>query len=310
MNFATLDLNLLRVLDAIFREGSTVKAGQALGLSQSAVSGALSRLRHHLDDPLFVRQGNRLVATAFADALRHDLRDELERIETLLTRPTAFDPAQATGTFKIAAADFFADMLMPQLGRLLNQQAPNLRAQLVELYPHDYAQSIDRLNADIALMPAKPLPDWLIEAPLFKSVYAVIARSGHPATRHVIPGGIMPFDVFCTQSHVLFSPEGHFSAQGDTALERVGRRRHVAMTVPTFAGVCRVVSESDLIALLPGQLARRIQGSYGLDLFQSPMRVPPIQLIAAWHRKTDQAPQSVWMRDRIFDILRPLDDTP
>ena len=108
MNFATFDLNLLRVLDALFREGSTVKAGERLGLSQPAVSGALSRLRHALNDPLFVRRGNRLVATNYADALRHPLRDELDRVETLLSPPDVFDPARATGSFKIAAADFFA----------------------------------------------------------------------------------------------------------------------------------------------------------------------------------------------------------
>ena len=96
MNFATFDLNLLRVLDALFREGTTVKAGDRLGLSQSAVSSALSRLRHALDDPLFVRQGNTLVPTEFAEGMRQGLHEEMNRIEALLSPSDRFDPATAT----------------------------------------------------------------------------------------------------------------------------------------------------------------------------------------------------------------------
>lgn len=97
MNFATLDLNLLRVLDAILRDGSTVKAGERLGISQSAVLNALNRLRHALDDDLFVRQGNRLVATEYTASIKDELREELEKLETLLMR-SDFDPADIRAT--------------------------------------------------------------------------------------------------------------------------------------------------------------------------------------------------------------------
>ena len=116
MNFATFDLNLMRVLDALLHEGSTVRAGEKLHLSQSAVSGALSRLRHALDDDLFVRRGNRLVPTDYAAALALPLREELERLENLLSRPKRFDPARAQEVFRISGSDFFAEILMPALG--------------------------------------------------------------------------------------------------------------------------------------------------------------------------------------------------
>ena len=160
MNFATLDLNLLRVLDALFREGSTVKAASGLAMSQSAVSGALSRLRHALGDQLFIRQGNRLVATDYAAGIEAGLREELERLEALLAPPAVFDPQTAKGTFRIAASDFFAELLMPPLADLLQKSAPHLRAQLVDLVPTDYVASLERRNADIALIPDLPLPEW------------------------------------------------------------------------------------------------------------------------------------------------------
>lgn len=306
MNFATFDLNLLRVLDGLFREGSTVKAAERLAMSQSAVSGALSRLRHALDDPLFVRHGNRLVATDYARSLKEPLRDELKRLEALLAPTAAFDPQTATGTFRIAASDFFADLLMPPLGALLSQAAPGLRAQLLDLVPHDYVQSLERRNADIALIPDTDLPGWVSREALFHSPFHVIARAANPGIADLEPGRTMPMDLFCSLRHVLFSPEGKLAAMGDAALERVGRRRQVTMTVPVFSGVCRAVSESDLIALVPAQLARRVASTFDLKVFKPPMRIEPALIIGIWHRRSDNAPMPAWMREQVFRLMKAL----
>lgn len=307
MNFATFDLNLLRVLDAIFREGSTVKAAARLGLSQSAVSGSLSRLRHALDDPLFVRQGNRLVATDYAAGLQEPVRQELDRIAAMLSPQARFDPRTAEGTFRIAASDFFAEMLMPRLGDLLQREAPEIRAQLIDLVPQDYVASLDRRNADVALIPETTLPDWVCREDLFRSPFHVIARRGNPGLAGLAPGDVMPYEVFCTLHHVLFSPEGNIAAMGDAALERVGRKRSVAMTVPVFSGVCRVVRESDLIALVPAQLAADVAETFGLQVFRPPMPIDPPLIVGIWHRRSDRSPLSIWMREQIFTLMRQLD---
>ena len=307
MNFATFDLNLLRVLDALFREGSTVKAADRLALSQSAVSGALSRLRHALDDPLFVRHGNRLVATDYAAALKDPLREELERIEAMLSPPRAFDPGTASGTFRIAASDFFADLLMPPLADLLTRKAPGLRAQLVDLVPHDYVASLELRAADIALIPDTPLPDWINRAALFRSPFQVIARAANPGIADLTPGQAMSMERFCTLHHVLFSPEGKLAAMGDAALRRVGKERQVAMTLPVFSGVCRAVSESDLIALVPAQLAAKVADSFDLVAFQPPMAIDPALIIGIWHKRSETTPMAAWMRAQVFDLLRRLD---
>ncbi|MBO6895448.1 MAG: LysR family transcriptional regulator [Roseibium sp.] len=306
MNFATFDLNLLRVLDALFREGTTVKAGERLSMSQSAVSGALSRLRHGLGDPLFVRQGNRMIATDYAVSLQEPVREELERLESILTPPAAFDPGSSKGTFRIAASDFFAELLMPPLGDLLHRKAPGLRAQLVDLVPHDYVASLERRNADIALIPDLKLPDWINRAPLFHSPFHVIARAANPNISGLVSGDIMPMELFCKLHHVLFSPEGNLAAMGDAALEKVGRKRQVAMTVPVFSGVCRAVSESDLIALVPAQLATKVAASFNLRVFEPPMQIDPALIVGIWHKRSDTTPMSIWMRDQVFDLMKGL----
>lgn len=307
MNFATFDLNLLRVLDALFSDGSTVKAGERLAMSQSAVSGALSRLRHGLGDPLFVRQGNRLVATDYAVALKDPVREELERLEAMLTPPASFDPKTAKATFRIAASDFFAELLMPPLGDFLLRNAPGLRAQLVDLVPKDYVSSLERRNADIALIPHTDLPDWINHEPLFHSPFQVIARAENPKIAGLVPGDTMPMDLFCALHHVLFSPEGNLAAMGDEALARVGKQRQVAMTVPVFSGVCRAVSESDLIALVPAQLAAKVAASFKLAVFEPPMQIEPALIIGIWHKRSDRTPLAVWMRCQVFDFLKALD---
>lgn len=310
MNFATFDLNLLRVLEALFQEGSTVRAGERLGLSQPAVSGALSRLRHALDDPLFVRQGNRLVATARAEAMRHALADELERIEVLLSPPEAFRPDRAKGAFRIAGSDFFAEMLMPELGDKLAKVAPGVTAQLVELVPGRHLDSLLSERADLGLFPDEPMPDWAEHTPLFRSGFAVIAAPTNPAVAHMADWDTIPMDLFCALGHVLFSPEGNTRAMGDAALAAVGRTRKIALTVPVFSGVLRAVRQSDLIALVPAQLAEARARTDGLRAFWPPMAMPEASIVGVWHKRSHRAPLHAWMRDFVFDILRPLDAKP
>lgn len=307
VNFAALDLNLLRVLDALFSEGSTVKAADRLAMSQSAVSGALSRLRHALGDQLFIRQGNRLVATDYAAGLKAGLREELERLEALLTPPTVFDPQTAKGTFRIAASDFFAELLMPPLGDFLQKSAPYLRAQLVDLVPNDYVASLELRNADIALIPDLALPEWVNREPLFNSPFHVIARAGNPGIAGLKDGMQMPIDIFCALHHVLFSPEGNLAAMGDASLHRFGKSRQVAMTVPVFSGVCRAVSESDLIALVPAQLASKVARTFGLCVFEPPVKIDPALIIGIWHKRSHNAPMAAWMRSQIFSLMTALD---
>ncbi|WP_170367730.1 LysR family transcriptional regulator [Ruegeria arenilitoris] len=307
MNFATLDLNLLRVLDAILTAGSTTKAGERLGVSQSAVSNALNRLRHALGDDLFVRRGNQLVPTDFAVSIKDGLREELNRLESLLSRNDDFDPRQASETFKIAASDFFAELLMPGLGGVLNRKAPKMVAQLVDLVPENYVESLERYNADLALIPDTDAPDWISREVLFRSSFMVVGRVDNPFFVQIEDGAELPMETFCALSHVLFSPEGKLAAMGDAALAKVGRKRHVAMTLPVFSGVCRVVSASDLVALVPSQLARKFAPEFGLKVLAPPFEIEPVNIIAIWHRRSDANPMAKWMRQQVFDLLKPLD---
>ncbi len=305
MNISSLDLNLLRALDALLQTCSTVKAGQQIGLSQPAVSAALKRLRDHLGDPLLVRQGRRLVRTEFAEAISDPLRRKLDEIETLLAGAATFAPAQYEGSFRISGSDFFAELLMPALTERVAREAPGVRLHLVDMAADLDLSVLDRRLSDIALLPRITYPDWICSEPVFMSDFVVIARAGHPALTGsgVTPGEPMPLDLYCAQSHVVFSPEGRGVTMGDGALTALGRSRRVAMSLPVFSGVCRVVARTDMLALVPAAFARRLAPELGLSIFGEPMRMDTVQLDMAWHIRSDASRAHRWLREQIADVL-------
>jgi len=304
-NLSSFDLNLLRVLDALLRERSTVRAGQVLGLSQPAVSAALGRLRHVLGDPILVRQGQGMVTTNFAADLELPLRAALQELEDVLSGPAQFDPALANIDVRISGTDFFASMLMPRLAARLQSEAPGMRVQLVDLIPDNYVDALEQQNIDLALLPERSFPAWIAHEPLFQAAFAVIARTGHPdlANAGVRPGDTVPLDLFCALGHVLCSPDGKLSGLGDAALAREGRSRRVVVSVPVFEGVMQTVAATDLIALFPRDLALHRARSREICLYGAPVPIPPPLLCMIWHKRRTGDLANSWLRTVVRDIL-------
>ncbi len=305
-NLAGFDLNLLRVLDALLRERSTVRAGERLGLSQPAVSAALGRLRHALGDPLFVRQGQGMTPSSLALALEPELRRVLQDLETLLRGPGGFDPAQATFDFRISGTDFFSSMLMPALVQRLAARAPGVRVQLVDLVPDAYVEMLDRYEVDLGLIPERDFPAWVAHARLLTCGFVVVARRGHPRLASVPAAAPVPLPLYCALDHVLCSPEGRLHGLGDAALAAAGHRRRVVASVPVFEGVLRIVAQTDLLALVPVPIARMraTEGTY--DIYAPPVPISPVHLCMIWHRRFDDDPGHRWMRGQVAEVLAPL----
>ncbi len=310
-NLYSFDLNLLRVLDALLIEHSTVKAGERLGLSQPAVSGALGRLRLSLGDELFFRSGQKLEATEYALSLQEPLQEIISRIEELISASEKFNPAKSDHQFRISGSDFFAELLMPSLAARFATLAPSMRVHLVNLVPDDRVGALERYEVDFALLPETQLPEWAEAEPVFRSPFSVIARKNNPKLleRRIKAGDVIPIDLFCDLGHVLFSTEGSPHGLGDEALARIGRKRSVTMTLPVFSGVYRAVAGSDLIALLPRALAHRVADSANLNIFEPPIAVDPARLAIVWHRRYSNSSKHIWLKSQIRELLGRFDDS-
>lgn len=308
VNLLTFDMNLLRVLDALLAEHSTTRAAERLGLSQSAVSAALGRLRHALNDPLFVRQGQRIVPTPFCASLEVPLRQILDDIAATLSAGQAFDPARAKQNFKLSGSDFFAELLMPRLAEHLSRRAPNITVQLVDLVPDNHVARVESLDIDLVLIPTTTFPEWIDHVPVLRSGFVVVARRDHPRLNRaeVAPGEQIPLDLFCDLGHVAFSTEGRLQVMGDAALARVGRSRQVVMTLPFMQSVLSAVARSDLIALTPHQLAHHLSDRMGLEIYTPPVTLPTVELRMAWHRRSTTSPAHRWLRQLVADLLAEL----
>lgn len=309
MNLRGVDLNLLPVLDALLSEKSTVRAAERLGMSQSAVSAALSRLRSVLNDPLFVREGQRIVPTNFARQLEVPLREVLQGVEGLVEGNRAFDPSRATDSFKLSGSDFYSEMLMPKLAGVFSREAPFMQLQQVDLVPDSHVGSLDREGIDLAIVPKREFPSWVASQTAHHSPFVLVARKGHPRLKRagLKEGDVAAIDLVTDLTYVLFSPEGNLTGMGDAALARIGRTRRVAMTLPVMSGVLNAVASSDLCAFVPVQLALSRADVFGMSMYHLPFHIPSAEICMIWHRRYTSSPAHQWLREKVSGVLAEVD---
>lgn len=303
MDLNALDLNLIRVFDALWQERSASRAGQRIGLSQPAVSAALSRLRHALGDQLFVRRGNDMVPTPRAEELAPRAAAALEEVRAMLAPGPRFDPAGLERTFTFLGADFFATLFMPDLARALQVEAPLLRLRLVDTARGDVARMLQDDAIDMALERPLEMPDWVRADLLFSSPFVVVAARNHPDLRDLAEGEAIPIDLFCRLDHAIRSADGRMEGAVDVALAGVGRKRRVMLGLPQFHAVALAVSQGRHVAALPVQFARAVAGPLGLTCFALPVPVPAPDISLYWHARHANDAAHRWMRRRVQALV-------
>ncbi len=301
-NFRQLDLNLLRVFDAIMAEKSLTRAAQTLSLTQPAVSNALRRLREHLDDPLLTRQGQALAPTARARELWPQVRASLDQLERAL-HPEDFDPLQSTQAFIVAMADATAAELIPGLSKILETEAPLANLRVIPLTTRDPRQLLADQQADMAVghFPAV-LADLTAQAQagesvgfehsrLFEGEYVCVMRRGHPLSRQALS-----LDDFCAARHMLVSFSGRPFGFVDQALASLGRERRVVVTVNQFSTAGRVVLNSNLITVLPKHFVRVAGLEEQLSIQTLPLKVPAVHIDLLWFNQGRSRAAHAWLK--------------
>jgi DNA-binding transcriptional LysR family regulator len=307
-NLRTFDLNLLKVFDEVMAERSLTKAAKRLALTQPAVSNALRRLRGAFGDELLVRKGRSLQPTARALAIWPGVREALRGLQAALA-PSVFDPATADNAFVLAMADATAAELMPGLIAVLGEEAPGVCLRVLPLTTRDPRKLLDEGLADLAIghFPAA-LADLSARAQmgdtvaflhhrLFQGDYVCVMRKGHPFAS--LP---LTLDLYCGARHMLVSFSGLAFGFVDEALALVGRKRRVVLTVNQFFTAGKVVTNSDLLTVLPRHFINVTGFADQLLQRELPFAVPTVQVDALWHQRLDSSSAHAWLRARVMAL--------
>lgn len=306
MNLNGLDLNLIRVFDALMQEKSVTRAGDRIGLSQPAVSSALNRLRYALGDQLFVRRGNEMIATPRAEELAGLARSALTQVERMLHAGRTLDLARLERTFTLMGADFFSTLFMPELTRRVIAQAPGVRLRLLDSAHGDVARLLQDDAIDMALERPLDVPDWISSVTLFHSPFVLVAAADNAALEELSEGDTIPIDLYCTLPHVLRSIDGSMSGMVDEALAVTGRKRLVMLALPHFHAVALAVAANNHIAAVPVQFAEAVKVQLGLKVYETPFPVPPPEVKLYWHARHEGETAHQWMRHQAIATCHAL----
>ncbi|MEI9951777.1 MAG: LysR family transcriptional regulator [Pseudomonadota bacterium] len=287
---SSIDLNLLVILRALLRERHVTRAARQVGLSQSATSHALSRLRELCDDPLLVRHGRSLALTPRATRLLPGLERGLAELHGVVKSEPAFDPKRARRSFSLGMADYGQALLLRPLLRTLQVAAPEIDLNVVS-FPN-FSELLESGELDLAISLTGSIAPGLSRQAMFDDGFVCMVRSGHPQVR-----GKLTLDRYLSLRHVVVAPSGTTGSFVDTELERRGLARRVALRVSSFLVVPIVVAETDFISTAPELLARRMAKRFSLRLMPTPLEVPRFGLSLAWHPRLDADPAHRWLRE-------------
>jgi DNA-binding transcriptional LysR family regulator len=306
LNFKNLDLNLLRVFDAVMVERNLTKAARRLAMTQPAVSNAMRRLRELVGDDLVTRSGYGVQATARAQQLWPAVREGLTMFRNALA-PEHFEPATAEQHFVLAMADATATELMPGIVYALNEQAPHISIRVLPLTTRDPRKLLSDRDIDLAVGHF-PAVIAAIDAPhlqevttqfaherLYDGRYVVVMRHTHPLAQHEQ----LSLDDYCAARHLLVSFSGRPFGFVDEALALIGRTRRVVLTVNQFFTAGQVVASSDLLTVLPMNFVRATGIAEALVVRELPLSVADVHVDAIWHRENDNAAAHTWLRQTV-----------
>jgi DNA-binding transcriptional LysR family regulator len=292
MHISRVDLNLLVVLDAIYTEGGITKAAEKLHLTQPAISHALARLRDLFNDPLFERQGYKMVPTPLAKRLIDPLRESLQQLGAILNDTQSFEPATAKKRFVIGLRDFMESTVMPSLMQTLGAEAPEVEVSTVRVNRRSLESELAAGTLDAAIDVLLPLSPAVKFSRVSVDGMAVVARKNHP----VVKGGL-DLDTYLSQRHVMVTSRRQGPGFEDIELRRLGVQRRVVLRCQFFFAACRTVSQTDMLLTMPESYAHMANRQFGNQVLPFPVPMAPMDAYLYWHASTDNDAANRWLRE-------------
>jgi len=291
----SLDLNLLIVFDAMLRERSATQAGQQLGLTQSAMSHSLKRLRTFFDDPLFVKSGKGMSATAKALALEASITSIMEMVRGQVISQASFDPATARRTFTLCLSDMGELVFGMELFARIKVLAPGCKLLTMQVHPDALEQVLSTGKADLAVGAMRKPSESLYQQELFSHGFACIVS---PRNREI--GDVLTRAQFEAMPHITATLSGAIHDQYEAALLEAGAQRNVVVSTPHYLLMPLFIDRHpELIAMVPQALGTVFAGHGLVRVLPPPIPMPLFALRQYWHPRFHHDRAGIWLRNLV-----------
>ncbi|UQA59286.1 LysR family transcriptional regulator [Polyangium aurulentum] len=304
-NLSGIDLNLLVACEVLLSERSVTRAAERLGVTQSAASHALGRLRELFGDPLLVRARSGMVLTPHAEALAPALRESLAGLAQVLGRGQRFDPAEARRRFSMSTSDYAQILVLPALIERLSATAPGIDVA-IRGPTFGPARALEAGELDLVIGPITEDLPGIRALSGIEDGFVCVVRRGHPA----LGGGALTLEHYLALGHVLIAPRGIRPSPVDLALSAIGKARRVVVEVPSFMVAPELVACSDFVLTLPSRLAARFAPALGLEVHAPPIKVEGFSFRVYWHERSQHDAGHAWFRTLVHEVCRGLGPPP
>lgn len=294
---AALDANLLVALDALVEESNVTRAARRVGITQSAMSQTLGRLRRQFDDPILVKVGRNMEPSPFARRIGVRLHAAIRELEAVVRDRPTFDASTATQRFVIATVDYLAMLLVPRLRTLVANEAPGVRLAIHALDPESVTERLAAGAAQLYVGVRSQTERALETEALHEEQLVIVVRRGHAFAE--TPPSVA---AYAAAEHVHVSPRREAGSIVGRGLAAAGHGRRVAVEVPFFALLPDILRDSDLVATVPGRLAASFAEAFDLVVQPVPLELAPFEVCMAWHPTFAADPSLVWLREAVARV--------
>ena len=302
MSFRQLDLNLLRVLCAVYRCGSVTEAGRQLALSQPATSNALARLRRHFDDALFVRSPAGLHPTRLVQRIAPEVAAHLRALEATLSASEHFDAAVTQTHWRLSLSDLGEMMFLPPLAQALREQAPNSRMSNVSVDAARVSAALESRDIDLAIGILLPEHSGIASEHLFQEHFVAITG---PKWRPV--GGRAKKTLNLQQlghaALAIAAPTATSHGSVEAMLSRLKLKSHAILRARHYSALPDLVTRTDMLAIVPQMFADSLAPRYGVRVWELPGHGPNYVVRMLWHQSATNDPAQAWLRAQVRHLF-------
>lgn len=303
MNFRQLDMNLLRVLCAVYRLGSVTEAGRQLALSQPATSNALARLRVFFDDELFVRSPRGLHPTRKAQRIVPAVIAQLHTLESTVMSTEGFEPASSSIRWRLSLSDLGEMMFLPPLAQALRSESPHSQVSNVSVAALQVSAALDAHDIDLAIGILGPSHSSIASERLFQEHFvAITASDWRPGSGRV--GTSLSAKQLATASLTVASPAATFHGSVDLMLTKLKLNDRIVLRARHYGALPELVTRTDLMAIVPLMYANSLAPRYDVRIWELPDHGPRYDVRMVWHQTATHDLAHAWLRSVVRRLFQ------